>query len=215
MAGGCSPRDGGVSNPTSVGDLCRPNQEAVCIDRSQGMASRKGNLLRLKLEDGKSSEFRGELGACAEGEARKCVIYRLDGYRPTEGLFVVAESHSDQGRFLVVDRRTGGRTTVENRPPRFSPLGSHFVGVASATGRMSGHDLAVWSAGGAEPRLVWSHDPPAQGDTTYEFLSWQGENTVLLGTSCRPTASAPWHKGEARIVRSDAGWTLEKPEDCP
>ena len=215
LAGACSPRDGAVTQPSSVGDMCRPAQEAECIGRSGGLAARDGNVLRLRLEGGKVAEFRSEPSACAEGIAQKCVVYRLDGYRPTEDLFVVAETRYEGGDHVVVERKGGSRTVVDNHRPHFSPTGTHFVGVMSSEMHEPDRDLAIWSAGGGEPRLVWSHDRARQGFAVYEFVAWQGEDAVLLQSTCRATNAGPTRIEQAQIVRKDGAWTLVKPDDCP
>ena len=201
--------------PASAGDACSNVGEAECIARSEGKAARRGNDLEIRSASGRVVSFAGNPGACAEGLTGKCLVHRLEGYRPGEGLFVVSERRWDARASVVGDARSGAETRVDNGPPRFSPGGTRFVGVMSSEARAPANDLAVWSAGGAAPVPEWSHPTAGGARAHYVFAGWDGEDRVRLDVSYNPVGGGANKKGEAAIVRGDAGWTLVKPDDCP
>lgn len=211
---GCMHQEASDRRATS-GDACLGVGEAECIVRSGGKASRKGDALEIRAASGRVVGFTGSPGACAEGVTGKCLVQRLEGFRKDEGLLVVSERRWDAMASVVVDAETGAEVRVDNGPPRFSPGGTRFAGVMSSEARAPANDLAVWSAGGATPALEWSHPTAAGARAHYEFVGWDGEDRVRLRVTYNPVGGGANKQAEAAIVRTENGWTLSKPDDCP
>lgn len=211
--GACA-HDRGIASPPTL-DACTGADEAACLRRTEGSASRAGDVLTLKTGPESTASFTSLSRACAEGIARRCVLFRLEGYRPEQGLFVVAERHFGGMRYLVVDGRSGGIARVDGDTPRFSPSGTRFAAVSGARVPPGEPDLAVWSLGEDGPRMDWSHRGEPGAKALYGFLGWEGEDKVVLRVRYVPTGGGPQKEDAAAIVMRDGGWTLEKPADCP
>jgi hypothetical protein len=56
--------------------------EAACLREFGKLASRKGDLLTLRLETGGSKAYRNDAKACDSDDAQKCTYYRLAAYHP-------------------------------------------------------------------------------------------------------------------------------------
>lgn len=215
LASGCMTRGAPEPEPVTSADACHGLAEDACIAATNGDARRKGDLLSLKLASGKDKEYRSMPQACNEGIHEKCLEYRLWGYRPADGLYVVSMGFTEGGGYLVVDKATGSEARLDNDIPNFSPSGRRFVGVMSSEAHEPELDLAVWSLAAGAPRLEWSHRTVAGKYALYEFAGWQGEDRVRLKVTYGPTDGGPNKDGEATITRIDDGWALEKPDDCP
>ena len=207
-----SAAQGQASRATLPADAIRCVEEADCLWHLKGRVERSGDVLRLKLEDGKTKELASNKKACEEHDTSQCLVQRLAAYLPTQQFYIVDVEIYESSRTAVVNARTG-EEAILHTAPHFSPDGRWFV----AADESADHDVAIWvtiphpnlSFG---PYQVFLHDglgieSPARG---WEFLAWEGNNRVRLKVFV-------FVDGETKQVETDAvltdwGWKLNFPE---
>src|ERR1700730_6704620 len=59
-------------------------EDATCRNKLKGLFTRQGDTLILKLDDGKSKTYVGNLAVCdgENAEPAKCLVFRMLGYYP-------------------------------------------------------------------------------------------------------------------------------------
>src|ERR1700729_1780412 len=110
----CIGSDAGSADPEA--------REAVCLRELRARASRKGNVLSLKLDDGKNKTYRSNPQACHDDLADKCVNYYLVGYHPSAGRYLVFVTGYEASECKLVSARDGRATTFLDIP-HFAPDG--------------------------------------------------------------------------------------------
>jgi hypothetical protein len=177
--------------------------ESECIDKLAGAARRAGEVLHLKLENGKTKAIRSNRKACMEHDVANCSVKTLIGYMPTQHMFVFTNSLYEQLLFAVVSRRTGEFFGLEAEP-HLSPDGKRFVVVAVDEMNGVNHDIAIFSTSTFPPRLEWSHTPGSDG--FFSFLGWDGNERIRLAVR------TSGENAEADVVRAaSGGWILRQP----
>src|SRR5215813_13248246 len=98
--------------------LCQPleiqqgdPQETPCLRHLANVAERKGDLLTLKLDNGKTKIFESNPAAC-KASPEGCVGYRLVGYIASDRQFVIQVTYHEFGFVNLVSRRTGEITRL-------------------------------------------------------------------------------------------------------
>src|SRR5215212_6399892 len=119
------------SAPAQVRQPTEPvecEREAACLRALKGLAARQGEVLRLKLADGKWKTLGSDKKACQRNDTAHCVIRELRAYRPEQSLFVVEWTTAGDGGSEIVSATTGEVETLDTMP-EFSPSGRWFVSV--------------------------------------------------------------------------------------
>jgi hypothetical protein len=177
---------------------------------SQGpadMVRRDGDILELKLQNGKFKTYQSNRKACEKHDAERCVIYELRAYLSSQNAFVIEGKSYEGEAHEVVSRKTGRAVQLETRP-EFSPTGQRFVSVNDKELGSHSYDVAIWVMTPDEPKLEFRYETP-QGDRyeLWEFRGWDGEDRIKLEVKVG-SAMVPF---ESEAVRTKAGWQIKRP----
>src|SRR5918998_2578689 len=111
-----------------------PNLEVVscevekdCLARLKGKVSRKGYVLTIKLDNGKTKKL-GE--PCKSQDELGCISYDVLGYRPAQNVYVVRWIGSDGGGFSLISGKTGKEWGLSAKF-YFSPSGRWVADIGS------------------------------------------------------------------------------------
>ena len=172
------------------------DDEAKCLAKLGGIATRSGKNLDLKLDNGSTKSFVSTDGCEIAGEA--CSITSLVGYRPSQRWFVLSAQAYESFASIIVSRRTGETFRIEDASPRFSPDGKRFV-VVAVSEQDGINELAIYNARAFPPALEWRHTPKSIS-TMYDFVGWEGNDHIKL----RKTNQ----NSKAKISWTSTGWKL-------
>jgi hypothetical protein len=186
-------------------DTKDPNaRELVCLRELSDRAKRSGNVLSLKLDDGKEKIFRSDPDACGKDDANHCARYYLVGFHPSSGRYLVYATYYEEFECKLVSMHTGKATTLRNIP-HFAPDGSTFF----VTGYDGSYDnwLNVGSMSSDPPALVWEMGPIVGQD--WSFVRWIDNDRIALSNSVHD-ASCPDGNCEGVLKRTNNTWSLEQ-----
>ncbi len=178
-------------------------REVVCLNELGNQASRKGNVLSLKLNDGLTKTFRSSPAACKRDNADKCGDYYLTGFYPTygtAGAYLVYEQGYDGRDFRFVNVRTGGMKKVEG-VPRLAPDNSTFF----VKGCYDSCSISVETMTAAT-HIAWEKDLGDPAD--WDFVRWIDNDQVALRTT-KETERCPGGNCRAILKRVSGSWKLE------
>ncbi|ANY78935.1 hypothetical protein BB934_12540 [Microvirga ossetica] len=185
-------------------------REAECLARLNGLAKREGELLFLRLENGKSEIYLDDRQACKDDNASDCVKYKLRAYRPDQKLFVVGYSLYEGSGANVVSAKSG-RTVFLTNLPVFSPNGRFFAAADSDPHYERKYEIAVWSfvSGKAKQEFTYS-TPKTAREESWEVLGWDGNDRIKLKVGI-PDDAYEMQESETKLVRTKQGWKLNWP----
>jgi len=194
-AAGCVGSDADITSPEA--------REATCLLELSERASRKGNVLSLRLDNATIKTFRSNPDACKNDLADKCVTFRLVGYHAAAGRYIVLVQGYEGYECRLVGARDGKATTFLGCP-HFAPDSSTFF----VTGYDGSYDnwIGIGSVASNPPALVWEQGPDVSHD--WHFLHWIDNDQVALRDSAQ-TASCPDGNCEAVLRRTADGWVLQ------
>jgi hypothetical protein len=189
-----------IGSDADVADL--EAREAGCLRELGKRASRTGNVLSLKLDNGTTKTFRSDPEACKNDRADKCVNYRLVGFHPLAGRYLVYVTGYENFECRLVSARTGRATTFLNIP-HFAPDDSTFF----VTGYDGNYDnwIGIGSVASDPPALVWEMGPTM---ASWEFLRWITNDQVALRDTAQDE-SCPKGNCEAILKRTGDVWVIE------
>ena len=193
-AAACVGSDAGSASPEA--------REVSCLRELAARASRAGNVLTLKLNDGSTRSFRSNPEACKNDVADKCVTYRLVGFHAAAERYLVHVAGYENFECRLVSARTG-RATALPGIPRFAPDGSTFVvtGVDEAYNNW----ITIGSVASDPPAVSWK-----SGSSIFEewtFVRWINNDEVAMRNTVK-SAACPDGACDAILRRSGTGWTL-------
>jgi len=149
--------------------------EAACLKRLIDIVSRKGDLLRVKLQNGKTKIYKSESQACRDNVVEKCVSYRLKGFFPTHQLILIQRAvYEGAPQDLLLSRKTGSELEIMG-PPRFSASGIRFVSAGCDEEEAMFCGLGIWSIESDPAKLEWRYNGAG-----LEFKEWRGDDHVNL-----------------------------------
>ncbi len=206
-----------VPGPSDVPMECDAGDagQARCIAGMPGKVSRRGDVIELSLDGGRTRTLRSDPKACAAVDHDRCVVYALASYRPAERLYVVTYDLAESGGSLVVPESGAAEVRVHNDNPAFSPSGKLFAAAMSSESDEPEHDLAIWSVRDGRPVLEWAHKDSGDQSAHYSFGRWDGEDTFKAQMSFRPKGAQDEETVEVSVVRTPGGWKLVKPAGTP
>lgn len=123
---------------------CADDREKECLDRMQGIASRSGDLLTLRLLDGQEKTFRSRPDACQDDDVAHCVTSTIAAYLPALGYVAIRHLYYEGDGGEIVSLRTGESTPLDAEP-QFSPDGKRFVILPDTAHFRYDFDFAIWS----------------------------------------------------------------------
>jgi hypothetical protein len=178
-------------------------KEEKCLADLHRIASRSGNVLKLKLDSGAIKTFRSDPKACEDNDARKCSEMTLVGYMPPQHMFVLRKGAYELVRYLVVSGQNGKSFELEDQP-HLAPDGKRFVVVA--VDEMNGwdKDVAIFSTSSFPPRLEWSYKTQKPDEfALYSFVGWDGNGRIKLRVNAAQVEGA-----DAEVTRTAEGWKI-------
>jgi hypothetical protein len=194
-----------LAQAPDAADAVRCEREAECLRVMKGLASRQGDVLRLKLADGKWKTLRSNKKACDRNDAARCVVRELRAYLPTDAIYVVEWTTAGDGGSEVISATTG-RTETLDTMPEFSPSGRWIVSVDPDELNERQYDIAIWSVEGGELTPVFSYMRNETAYEAWEFRGWDGDDRIKLRVT-RPNAAAV----DTEAVFTETGWKLKRP----
>lgn len=179
----------------------RCDKEAKCVAELHGMASRSGDVLILKLDNGITKTFRSNRKACDES-AENCELTILIGYMPPQHMFVLKQIGLDIVGFVAVSGQNGKSFQLEAEP-HLSPDGKRFVVVAADEMNGWQRDVAIFSTLSFPPKLQWGYKTRKPDEyALYSFLGWDGNGRIRL------SVSIDGKEAETDATRTPEGWKL-------
>ena len=193
-AGVCVGSDAGSASPEA--------REVSCLRELAARASRAGNVLTLRLDDGSAKSFRSNPEACKNDVVDKCVTYRLVGFHAAAQRYLVHVAGYESVECRLVSARTGRATTLLDIP-HFAPDGSTFVvtGVDYAYNSV----ITIGSVASDPPALSWKSGP--FDFEHWGFVQWINNDEVAVRNTSK-SASCPDGACDAILRRSGTSWTL-------
>jgi hypothetical protein len=178
----------------------------------RGLASRHGELLTVKLDDGTSKTYRSDPKACESDDAQHCIHYWLVSYHPGTHIYSVGIQYYEGGAVELVSARTGNVLRLSGEP-HFSPDGSRFVVIDNDYAYGGEYDLSVGSAANGSLALEWQHKSEG-APLEWHLQRWVDNDHVALrafSTETYPTdTTCPKHDCDAVLVRIDNDWTVRR-----
>ncbi len=141
-----------------------------------GRVQRRGDLLILRPAQGPAVTLKPEPSS-EEGPEGRNIGYYYWGSLPQAHQWVVDVATDEGSVVLLVDQRTGRRTTLLGAPS-VSPDGRYLLSVCEdVTSGATPTDLSLYRCGSGAPQLVWSRDPLRWGPRA---ARWRDARHVVL-----------------------------------
>ena len=184
-------------------------REATCLRELRKSASRKGDLLTLRLANGASKTYRDNPKACGSDDAGNCIHYSLVGYHPLARLYSILVRYYEGSRCDLVSARTGNAVSL-SAVPHFSPDGSSFIVIDNDVAYGGPYDIAVGSTASDPPSLVWQHRE--HGLVEWHLQHWIDNNrAVLRAIPAGAPETCQRQDCDAILVRFGTTWTIRRP----
>jgi hypothetical protein len=184
--------------------------EAKCLAGMQGLASRKGDELRLSVKRGETKTFTSNSRACDEQDSERCVKYYLVAYYPDLRIYVV-EGNADESNAVFVVGGVDGSTTRLDDYPHLAPGRKRLATAYGSEVSETKHDIAIYEVEDGRLRLSWSYK--AKDYEMWEFGGWNGDEHVKL----RVTSWITGKRGDRELITREAAlhlagatWKLDK-----
>jgi hypothetical protein len=206
-------QDGRCRGDTGAADLDR--SEKACLAQLTGIATRQGNALRVKLQNGKSRVYQNRTEGCEQGTSADCIDYELTGYFAKHSLLLIQIGYYEGVEWMLV-RLDNGKETKIVLPPFYSP---HEKWLASAcwslgpSGCENGIDIVA--AIPDQTAHEWHYRVPDDEDAFYEFVGWDGDERVKLNVTFNVGATGDQKTLPASVDLLNGVWQLKLPEDYP
>ena len=183
--------------------------EGKCLKSLAGMATRDGDRLRLRLENGQTKTFTTTHQACEAGIYEKCLIYSLQGYFARHRHFLIDVGFLNHGgTTFLVSARTGKHIRLD-AVPHYSPSGKRLAAVSASEGDEE-NSIEIWSTTGDLPRSEWRYTVPEGEYALYEFAGWDGDDRLKMTVTTR--IGGKLHKSlPVEAVHTREGWKLMPP----
>jgi len=188
-----------------VCDRFTSESETACLTQLTDIASRKDDLLQLKLQNGKTQTYKSDLKACRDNVVEKCVSHRLGGFFPTSQLILIhSAGYEGVGRTFLLSRRTGSELEIMG-PPRFSATGIRFVSAGCDEMDATYCGLGIWSTESDPAKLEWRFN-----GVGLNFKEWRGDDHVILSVEQQNRNGRP--AASAELIRTNGKWIWNGPE---
>lgn len=143
---------------------------------TDGRVQRQGNLLILYPAQGPAVTLKPE-SSSVDGPEGKDIGYYYWGSLPLAHQWVVDVATDEGPAVLLVDQRTGRRTSLLGAPS-VSPDGRYLLSVCEdVTSGGTPTDLSLYRCGSSAPQLIWSRDPQRWGPRA---ARWRDARHVVL-----------------------------------
>jgi hypothetical protein len=184
-------------------------QEAACLREFGRLASRKGDLLTLRLENGGSKAYRDDAKACDTDDAR-CTYYRLAAYHPKAQVYSIWIQYYEGSGFELLSARTGNVLRLSGTP-YFSADGTRFIVIDNDYAYGGPYDLAVGSNTNGSLSLDWETVSKEGAPMEWRLQRWIDNDHIALRVFRADTGQkCPDNDCDAMLVRFGNGWTLRR-----
>jgi hypothetical protein len=185
-------------------------REVACLREFGRLASREGNLLTLRLENGGSKVYRDDPKACETDDAKNCISHRLAAYHAEAHVYSIIIQYYEGSSVELLSARTG-KVLLVSGVPYFSPDGSRFVVIDNDYGHGGPHDLSVGSTANSLLSLEWEH--LSEGDELREWRleRWIDNDHIALRVFPADTGQkCPDNNCDAILTRFGNGWVISR-----
>jgi hypothetical protein len=181
----------GQSNPPQASIACEVKdnvEDGACQNKLEGLFTRKGDTLTLKLDGGKSKTYVGNRAAC-DGEnvdVSKCLVFVVLKYFPRTQSYLIERGFYECGAYLFVSRRTGSETVMYVIPV-LSPNAKYLLSIDQSDACDRKYDIAIWSMQTDPPKLEFKYE--AKQYENWEVAAWENDTHIKMKalTARRPT----------------------------
>ncbi|MFK7806237.1 MAG: SH3 domain-containing protein [Saprospiraceae bacterium] len=152
---------------------CFEEEQAKQFRRTRGIVNSSEKGLNLRLLTGKKISLENDTSA------HRPVRYRFFYYYPKMSSFVVEATYEDGTDFIIIDDKTGKRTTVWGYPkpsPDNEKWVTSFVGDKAGKGTKGGMQILAYINGGLE--IIWEEGMKTEPHVPY----WLDEETIEVTT---------------------------------
>ena len=182
--------------------------EAACLREFGKFASRKGDLLTLRLKNGGSKAYRDDAKACDTDDAR-CTYYRLAAYHPKAQVYSIWIQYYEGSGFELLSARTGNVLRLSGTP-YFSADGTRFIVIDNDYAYGGPHDLAVGSNTNGSLSLEWQQESK-DGPLEWRLQRWIDNDHIALRVFKADTGQkCPDNDCDAMLVRFQNSWALRR-----
>lgn len=204
---------GTTSAPATCGvdiDVQKADElETACLRELGRLASREGDLLTLRLENGGSKVYQDDAKACDTDDAR-CTYYRLAAYHPKAQVYSIWIQYYEGSGFELLSARTGNVLRLSGTP-YFSPDGSRFIVIDNDYGHGGPHDLSVGSTANSSLSLEWEHLSEGGELREWRLERWIDNDHIALRVyPADADRKCPDNNCDAMLVRFGNGWAIRR-----
>jgi hypothetical protein len=184
-------------------------REAACLREFEKLASRKGDLLTLRLENGGSKAYQDDAKACDTDDAR-CTYYRLAAYHPKAQVYSIWIQYYEGSGFELLSARTGNVLRLSGAP-YFSADGSRFIVIDNDYGHGGPNDLAIGSTANSSLSLEWEHLSESGELREWRLERWIDNDHIALRVyPADADRKCPDNNCDAMLVRFGNGWAIRR-----
>jgi len=196
------------SDPAQSTIVCESKdnaEDAACRNTLKGLFRRKGDVLTLTLNGGKSKTYAGNIAACdgPNADVSKCVVFRILSYFPKTQSYLIEKGFYECADYLFVSRQTGSETVMSTIPV-LSPNAKYLLAIDNNDACERKYDIAIWSLEADPPKLEFNYRPKQY--ESWELTGWEGDTHIKAKVSF--DANRPYEQ-EAELVRTASHWTLQ------
>lgn len=183
-------------------------READCLRKLGTQASRKGEQLTLRIENGSSKVYRDNPKACTNDDSKNCVVHWLVGYHPGARVYSILITYYEGRDVELVSARTGNVLRVGGEP-HFSADGSRFLVIVNDLA-YGPYNLAVGSATNGSLQLDWQRADEGE-PMEWHVQHWIDDDHIALQVFAADTApKCPDNDCDAILTRFDSGWAVRR-----
>jgi hypothetical protein len=184
--------------------------EAACLREFGKFASREGDLLTLRLDNGASKMYRDDRKACQEDDAEKCISHRLVAYHAEARVYSIALRYYEGSAVELVSARSGNVLRLSGTP-HFSPDGSRFVVIDNDYAFGGPYDLAVGSHANGSFSLDWEHATESDDLREWRLERWiDNDNIALRVFPADAGQKCPDNNCDVILTRFGNGWMISR-----
>ncbi len=181
-------------------------EDAACRSALEGLFTREGDELTLKLDGGRARTYVGNRAACdgPNGDADKCVLFRISSYFPKLQSYVVEKGYYECADYLFISRRTGSEI-VMREIPLLSQNAKYLLSIDNNDACERKYDIAIWSLETDPPKLEFKYR--AKQYESWELVAWEDDTHIKVKASF--DANRPYDQ-EATLSRTAGHWILQR-----
>ena len=184
--------------------------ETACLREFGRLASREGDLLTLRLENGASKVYRDDPKACETDDVKNCINHRLAAYHAEARVYSIVIQYYEGSSVELLSARTG-KVLLVSGAPYFSPDGSRFVVIDNDYGHGGPHDLSIGSNANSSLSLEWQHLSEGGELREWRLERWIDNDHIALRVyPADVDRMCPDNNCDAMLVRFGDGWAIRR-----